>query len=284
MTNKVLLIGINYRGTKSELYGCINDVKNMRKYLYNNYNINDIKILTDDTKIKPTKKNMIKALQWLINDVKYGDNLFFHYSGHGSHIHDIEGDEDNGRDETLCPLDYKKNGLIIDDWLRENIVNKIPEGVKLFCIFDCCHSESLMDLHYTYNICRKYYNTKKHKQYKKPSGQVITISGCLDEEFSYDAIFKINDKEEFEARGAMTHHLLKLLNKNKNINYKDLIRNLQINLRKDGFNQKPKLCSGRYIKLNETNISFLDCNNNSKHLKNKKYRHKIEDIDKCVLF
>jgi hypothetical protein len=34
-----------------------------------------------------------------------GDHLFFFYSGHGSQMVDEEGDEEDGRDECLVPLD-----------------------------------------------------------------------------------------------------------------------------------------------------------------------------------
>jgi hypothetical protein len=38
-------------------------------------------------------------MKWLVNDVKAGDSLFFMYSGHGTQVKDLDGDEDDGLDE-----------------------------------------------------------------------------------------------------------------------------------------------------------------------------------------
>jgi metacaspase-1 len=52
----------------------------------------------------------------------------------------IDGEEEDGMDETLVPLDFKKNGQITDDDLNNMLVHTIPAGVTLTCVFDCCHS------------------------------------------------------------------------------------------------------------------------------------------------
>ena len=74
---RALLVGINYRGTKSELSGCINDVENVKKYLLKRgYSEENIVVLTDDTPVKPTKSNILKCILDLILS---GDkHLFFH--------------------------------------------------------------------------------------------------------------------------------------------------------------------------------------------------------------
>ena len=83
---KALLIGINYFGSKSQLRGCINDVKNMSAYLNGNFGYarEDMVILTDDQQnpmSQPTKANMLRAMHWLVKDAQPNDSLFFHYSG-----------------------------------------------------------------------------------------------------------------------------------------------------------------------------------------------------------
>ena len=58
---------------------------------------------------------MMNAIEWLIKGAKPGDSLFFHYSGHGSQVKDKDGDEIDGLDETILPVDFQKSGMIIDD-------------------------------------------------------------------------------------------------------------------------------------------------------------------------
>jgi len=104
MSKKALLVGINYKGTSSELKGCITDVDNIKGYLLKNgYSSQNITVLTDETAIKPTRVNILKhLLELIVSDAK---TLFFHYSGHGSQTADDNGDESDGRDECLCPID-----------------------------------------------------------------------------------------------------------------------------------------------------------------------------------
>lgn len=92
MSKVALLVGINYRGTSSELNGCINDVNSAKEFiLTQGYEEKDIIVLTDDTILKPTRRNIMRKLMKLIlSDAK---NIYFHYSGHGTHIRDRNGDE-----------------------------------------------------------------------------------------------------------------------------------------------------------------------------------------------
>ncbi|KAF9558903.1 hypothetical protein CPC08DRAFT_709250 [Agrocybe pediades] len=120
---KAVCIGINYIGQKDELRGCANDARNMRKFLMTNYGFksSDILLLLDDDKgptggaAKPTKREMFNAMAWLVKDAKMHDSLFFHYSGHGGQSPDASGMEKDGMDETIYPMDYDKDGDIIDD-------------------------------------------------------------------------------------------------------------------------------------------------------------------------
>ena len=121
---KALLIGINYFGQKSPLRGCINDVKNMSTYLneFFQYKREDMVILTDDQQnpmSQPTKANIIRAMYWLVKDAQPNDSLFFHYSGHGGQTPDLDGDEDDGYDEVIYPVDFRTAGHIVDDQMHD---------------------------------------------------------------------------------------------------------------------------------------------------------------------
>jgi hypothetical protein len=117
---KALCIGINYVGQSAELSGCINDARNIQNFIMNRfgYKDDDIVMLTDDARNPrqiPTKNNIIHAMEWLVRGAQPNDSLFFHYSGHGGQTKDLDGDEDDGYDEVIYPVDFETNGHIVDD-------------------------------------------------------------------------------------------------------------------------------------------------------------------------
>jgi len=115
-------------------------------------------VLTDDPETEPetdhapTKKNILAGFKWLVRNVQPGDSLLLHYSGHGGKVKNTDGTEASGYDQTIIPLDYHKAGQILDDDVHDLLCKDLPKGVRLTAIFDCCHSESIMDLPYIYNI------------------------------------------------------------------------------------------------------------------------------------
>ncbi|CAK7328478.1 unnamed protein product [Dovyalis caffra] len=146
---RALLCGVSYRGKSYRIKGSINDVKCMRYFLVEKMGFpNDsILILTEDEinplKI-PTKANIRLALRWLVQGCQPGDSLVFHFSGHGSKQLDCDMDEVDGFDETLCPLDYETQGMIIDDEINETIVRPLPQGAALHAIIDACYSQTAL--------------------------------------------------------------------------------------------------------------------------------------------
>lgn len=153
-TKRALLIGINYTGMQGELSGCHNDVGNIKKYLIDNcgFNESEMLILMDDGEHHaPTRRNIIGGFQKLIEYAKAGDVVFVHYSGHGGFVRDTSGDEDDGYDETLIPLDFKEKGMIVDDDILDILVKPMPAGVTCTVLMDCCHSGTVLDLPYRFS-------------------------------------------------------------------------------------------------------------------------------------
>ena len=139
MAKKALLIGINrYKIPGADLRGCINDVKNMQGVLTQMYGFagKDITVLTD---FAATTKAMQAAMSKLVREARQGDVLLLHYSGHGSNVQDVSGDEPDRRDEILCPTDLDWHKPLLDDWLRKTF-DRLRTGVSLTVIMDCCHS------------------------------------------------------------------------------------------------------------------------------------------------
>ncbi len=146
MTKKALLIGINdYAPTGPggpDLRGCVNDVRDMANTLsvlgIVPASPRTMRILTD---ARATRSAILTGFQWLISRAKKGDVLIFYYSGHGSQVADVSGEEPDGRDETICPHDFSTAGMIKDDDFRASLA-ALPAGVNLDIILDSCHSGS----------------------------------------------------------------------------------------------------------------------------------------------
>lgn len=211
---RALLIGINYENDQdAELRGCINDIQNIKSILIETFDFDEkhIQVLTDETEQKPTRSNIERNIFELVSECKPGDKLFFYYSGHGSWFSDYSGDESDGRDEMIIPIDYKYRGIITDDWLHKNLIKNIPNGVDLLGFMDCCNSGTLFDLKYNFKSKHEYIGSEKldEKQdikYKEEEwsdkidinfeksdnteGTICMFSGCQDPQYSMDAFIK----------------------------------------------------------------------------------------------
>ncbi|GAA2427718.1 caspase family protein [Streptomyces coeruleofuscus] len=124
-----------YNGWDGKLIACENDARDMDQ-LANKAGIQDrTTLLTADATVDNVTQELRKAAQTLTA----GDLFFFTYSGHGGQIPDLNGPEDepDRLDETLCLYDRE---YIDDELYRE--FEGFAEGVRIFCLLDCCHSGS----------------------------------------------------------------------------------------------------------------------------------------------
>jgi len=141
MQSKAVLVGVNkYAMPDADLAGCVNDVTNVRDVLlkYFGFSAGKIRLLTDS---RATRARIMEALAWLVRDAAAGDQLLFHFSGHGSQVADLNGDEVKDRqDEILCPHDMDWDGVYITDDDLAKIFGGVPKGVNLEVLLDSCHS------------------------------------------------------------------------------------------------------------------------------------------------
>jgi len=152
-TKRAVMIGINYVGQQGELAGCHNDVGNMKRYIQKVHGFTDehMTVLMDDGQHEePTYGNIMAAFRQLVENTKEGDAVFVHYSGHGGKLRDDDGDEADGYDETLVPLDYQEAGQIRDDDIFSTLIGPMPRNVTMTCVMDCCHSGTVLDLPYSF--------------------------------------------------------------------------------------------------------------------------------------
>lgn len=228
MVKKAVLVGINYKGQQSQLNGCINDVNRISDFLINNcgYSRNNIRLITEEQPLIPTRANIETNIRWLVSNNMAGDTLFFYYSGHGSNIADRSGDETDGRDEVIVPLDYETRGVITDDWLFQNMASRVPVNVTLWSFTDCCHSGTMIDLKYNFRSLSQFrtgtFNrgipyissqwsdkfTLNMEKSNDIQGNVYSFSGCLDTQTSADA----NINKQYQ--GAFSYCLFEAIKNN----------------------------------------------------------------------
>lgn len=293
---KALCIGVNYRGQDAELKGCINDALNVKRFLCTTYGYKegDIVMLTDDASNArqiPTKRNIIDAMRWLVSDAKPNDSLFLHFSGHGGQAKDTDGDEADGYDEVIYPVDFKSAGHIVDDMMHDILVKPLPAGCRLTCIFDCCHSGSSLDLPYMYTtegkikepnlaadigqgllgMAGSYAKKDMGGLLKSGMGILRVASGGVQKAGDYtkktrtspadviswsgckDSQTSADAFEGGQATGAMSFAFISVLSSNKNQTYQSLLNGIRAIL-KSKYSQKPQLAASHPI---DTSAYFI---------------------------
>ncbi|GAB0493000.1 hypothetical protein MMPV_004272 [Pyropia vietnamensis] len=161
---KALLIGAGYGGDpRAALAGPTTDVRIMRYLLMSKFRFNpaDVTVITDDpntydlrqSRLRgvPTRATILAAMRELVAEAEAGASLLVFFAGHGTRVVDTSGDEEDGFDEAIVPVDYATAGVIIDDELYDVLVRPLPQGVRLFILFDACHSATAVDLPYVFS-------------------------------------------------------------------------------------------------------------------------------------
>ncbi|KAI0032410.1 caspase domain-containing protein [Vararia minispora EC-137] len=142
---RALLIGINYTGTKNNMYSsltaCVHDVEKMKTLLIEAYGWceTEITVMTDERVAEdalfPTKKNLIKQMKELVQNARPGDTFFLYYAGHsGQRPVTVDPYESDGLDEHLVSRDFK---IILDNKLNAILVKPLPPGCRLTASVPC---------------------------------------------------------------------------------------------------------------------------------------------------
>jgi hypothetical protein len=257
MNNKALLVGINaYANPNNNLRGCINDIVDMEYFIASKnkvYAKENIKTLTDS---RATKKGILDHLNWLLMGASAGDQILFHYSGHGAQLpskgHAFEKD---GLDEIICPYDFSDANAAktaITDKEFAKIFTTIPKGVHFVWISDSCHAEDLSRKHEIVEL-NEFKDTRFRRFNHKNStqqGEAIPavslsaepiplngalLSGCASHQLSADAY--INNR----FNGAFTHYLIKNLSLyGQDASMQDIVKYVNIDLMENDYDQNPQ--------------------------------------------
>ncbi|KAJ1971796.1 Ca(2+)-dependent cysteine protease, partial [Dimargaris verticillata] len=276
---------------------CINDVRNIKRFLIELFNFRetDMVVLTDDARdpqSQPTRANIIRGMNWLVSDARPNDSFFFHFSGHGSQVKDTSGDEIDGYDETILPVDYKYAGQIVDDEMNAIMVRRLPQGARLTAIFDSCHSGTALDLPFVYDHRGRLVQNQVSELATKSlmsaggaylSGDILTagksvfsglktmVSGTKIQKRQKDLKSTVGDVIMFSGckdsqtsadtfnyvvgnTGAMSHAFVTVLRSNPRQTYTQLLHSTREYLRRNKYKQVPQLSTGRHMDMNQVFI------------------------------
>jgi uncharacterized caspase-like protein len=258
MAKRALCIGINdYPGTGSDLAGCVNDAHDWATVLEDRGFT--VKMMLNR---QATVKAMREAIESLVADARKGDSIVLQYSGHGSFVPDLHGDEEDGTDECLCPYDVRRNGPIIDDELYE-ISSRSAKGVKLVMISDSCHSGTVTrfapittppttmgkdapqrtvrflppTVYLPKNEVAKLGLRRAIRQSSPPGRPgALLMAGCQEAEYSFDAYF------QGRPNGAFTFVAIRALSKlHPDATYSDWFKEIRKTLPSRQYPQSPNL-------------------------------------------
>lgn len=99
-----------------------------------------------------TFDNITHQLSLFVDKTKKGDIVYLHFSTHGQPVEDLNGDEEDGWDEAIVPIDaykmyrkgtYEGKKHLVDDQLNQ-YVKKLREKIGktgfLYVVIDACHA------------------------------------------------------------------------------------------------------------------------------------------------
>jgi uncharacterized caspase-like protein len=189
---KALVVGIAWYPNPNELANPVHDAVDVRDELVKHWSFpsSQARLLCDS---RASKAAIMDGLRWLISASRPKDELVFYFSGHGSQVVDLDGDEyRDHQDEILCPHDFMMQwGAPLSDDVLARAFKPLAKGAHLTVILDCCHSGTA-----TREITPRSSLTPKTRHIRPPldiairsEGQVVNRFG-LKQERGYIAVDK----------------------------------------------------------------------------------------------
>lgn len=192
-----------------------------------------------------TKVQIKKALLNLAKKSSKGDIIYIHFSGHGQQMIDLNGDENDRRDESWIPYDaYKKpcskdmgEKHLSDDEVAvvlHSIKKRIGVTGKILVVVDACHSgTATWSYDYEKESIRgtwEVFETSNNIIHSYSSNIIpqswVTISACKDNQSNYElrekhigkltyALYEISNSNTIFSNKEFEEKLYDFFSKNK---------------------------------------------------------------------
>jgi len=150
-----LLVGINDYPLRNQLYGPVTDVELQKQLLIHRFKFHpsDVHTLTN---AQATRQGIIDAFdEYLFKQVREGDVVVFHYSGHGAQVQEFDRMQEflsrlntdcideSCQNSTIVPIDYADSGNdAVQDIMGHTLFlmrSALPTDNVTF-VLDCCYS------------------------------------------------------------------------------------------------------------------------------------------------
>ncbi|KAG9054711.1 cytochrome c oxidase subunit 1 [Serendipita sp. 407] len=263
---RALLIGLKGTTLKGS-YGDVDDMKALLKDIYG-FQDEEVMVLKDENPgsiLYPTRQVVVDHLFILAHSPREGDRLFILFAGHGAQIEDLDGDEADGLDEVICCADGK---IIVDDQLHDIIVKPLPKGCRLTAVFDCCSSEtgldlvqarpsasphlSALDLQFNATFASgaldlpHSFTSESNGVPKHSDGEVVLWSACLDNADSHEILI-----DGGKYKGAMSHAFVQSIRQSTRQSYGELLESIKQSFKRWHVPQVPQLTSSHKLDQND---------------------------------
>lgn len=241
---RALFIGINYETIPNlQLSGCIQDVEASVQKIRELYpNCSDIQILTDNSENKPTRKNILAAIKWLVSDLKSGQHVFLHYSGHAGRLVDKHGSEKSVFENCIYPYKGRKLQIILDEEIRRELAEKVPAGSKCFAVFDSCSGGVTIELEHAWQTSEHYtLYYSQNPEISSMAGKVLFLTTYQPEDMPLNASSIYGN-----SGGALSSILPQILEVGEQqLEMKDYMWRILETLKMRGYNKIPVITSSR---------------------------------------
>lgn len=252
---RAFLVGISHYDTALTGYqwNNINGVEDIKLLspILNNQGFQLVTVLDDQA----TYDNINRQLTQFIKRTKKGDIVYLHFSAHGQPIEDLNGDEEDGWDESIVPVDaykmFKKGVYEGQKHLTDDLFNKYVKRLRekigptgfLYVVIDACHAgtssrandEAVRGTHVGFTYNNKVFKpsvTKRSNYIVEASAKmsnVLFIEACRPDQVNME--IKVDSKRY----GPLSYHIAQTLKSNP-LSQKadDFLNNLKTSILNNG--------------------------------------------------
>lgn len=219
---RAVVVGINaYPG--APLHGCLHDAEDVRAHLLGRGCAPEAMTVLRDG--EATRSAIVRALRAMIAASVPGDQLYFHFSGHGTQLPSDHPRELEGFDEVLCPVDFDFDApsTALTDTALAAICTEVPRGVAMTVVLDAGHSGAVVRrlalsgvvaregrVKFRYlspplSVQVRLESRSRRVQRLRYPSHVAVVSACASTEAAAETYFGVR------ANGAFTHHWLQMV-------------------------------------------------------------------------